>query len=443
MKRISLKGALNLCIIYFLVSILFSCKEPDTVGLNVQPTNDKMNVVHCDTITLVAYSTKEDSIRSDQTYYNLLGCSNDPIFGKNSASFYTQIRLSSDNVYFGVNPVLDSMVLSLVYGSVYGDTTAKQTIKVYELAQNIYQDSMYFSNRDFLTTGVPLATNTFVPDIRDSIKLGKDTVTKYAPQLRIRLNPLLGQKFINESGQTPIADNTDFLNFFKGLYLTATPTSGEGSIINFNLINTQSKVTLYYHNSADTLSYNFVIDAYCQRINHFNHTKYQSANSYLRSEICGDTTKGKNVLYVQSMAGLKVRILYPYLKDLVKKGKIVVNKADLIVDVDDSTDNTFSRYTPPASLQLVEEQSGLIRFLADQYDGTAYFGGTYNSTNREYRFNIARHIQQILDGVEDNLGLYLIVLTSNRPNTPNRVVLKGTKRKTGNIRLQITYTKLY
>ena len=411
--------------------------------MNVQPANDKMNVVHCDTISLVAYSTKEDSIRSDQSYYNLLGCSNDPIFGKNSASFYTQIRLSSDNVYFGVNPVLDSMVLSLVYGSVYGDTSAKQTVKVYELAQNIYKDSMYFSNRDFLTTGVPLATKTFVPDIRDSIKLGKDTVTKYAPQLRIRLNPLLGQKFINESGQTPIADNTDFLNFFKGLYLTTTPTSGEGSIINFNLINTQSNVTLYYHNSKDTTSYDFVIDAYSQRVNHFNHTKYQYANSYLRSEISGDTTKGKNVLYIQSMAGLKVRILYPYLKDLVKKGKIVINKADFIVDVDDSTDISLSRYAPPAQLMLIEEQNGLIRYLADQYDGTAYYGGTYNSTKKEYSFNIARHIQQILDGVKDNLGLYLVVWTSDRPNTPNRVVLKGTKRKTGNIRLQITYTKLY
>ena len=413
--------------------------------MDVQPTNDKMNVVHCDTISLVTYTKKEDSIRSDENYYNLLGNSDDPVFGKNSASFYTQIRLSSNNVNFGTNPVCDSMILSLAYSSVYGDTFAKQTVKVYELAQDIYKDSIYYSNRDFLTTGTPLAIKTFSPDIKDSVVLGGDSSLKYAPQLRISLNSL-GQRFINASGSTSLSDNTNFLKFFKGFYLTSTSASGEGSIINFNLLNPQSKVTLYYHNSKDTTSYKFGIDEYCARVNHFDHSKYQYADPYLRSEICGDTTKGKKVLYVQSMAGLKVRILYPYLKDLIKKGRIAVNKADLIVDVDDSTYTNFptnSNYAPPAQLMLVEEQNGLIRYLADQYDGTAYYGGSYNSSKKEYHFNIARHIQQVLDGVKDNLGLYLVVWTSNRPNTPNRVILKGVKRKTGNVRLQITYTKLY
>ena len=82
--------------------------------------------------------------------------------------------------------IFDSLVLSLTYpgvSCVYGDTNSPMTVKVYQMAQSIYNDSAYFSNRDFLTSGVPLAIKTFVPKPRDSVIIGKDTL---APQLRIR-----------------------------------------------------------------------------------------------------------------------------------------------------------------------------------------------------------------------------------------------------------------
>jgi len=414
--------------------------------MDVQPANDQMHVLHCDTISLVAYTVKEDSIIGSETSYNLLGKNNDPIFGKNSASFYTQMRLESDAPTFGINPVCDSIILSLVYEKVYGDTTTRQTVKVYELAKDIYYDSTYYSNREFLTTGTPLGVKTFVPDAHDSITIkGTPDSGIYVPQLRIPLSLSLGQRIFNAVGTTSLSDNTKFPIFFKGLYLTSTSSSGEGSIMSFDLLN-GSKVTLYYHNSSDTLKhiYTFVIDNYCARINHFDHSKFQYANSYLKSEIFGDTSKGKNVLYLQSMAGLKIRILYPYIRNLKKYGKIAINKADLIVDVDDSTDVSTSKYAPPYELVLVDEKNGVIRFLTDLTSGgVTYFGGIYNSTAKEYKFNIARQIQQVIDGIEDNDGLSLLVWTADRPNTANRVVLKGTKRKTGNLRLQITYTKLY
>jgi hypothetical protein len=143
------------------------------------------------------------------------------------------------------------------------------------------------------------------------------------------------------------------------------------------------------------------------------------------------------------MAGLKIRIQYPYLKDLVKNGRIAINKADLIVAVDNNYSSSLSMYTSPPQLVLIEEQDGKMRFLLDQYEGIPYYGGTYSSSKKEYKFNIARHIQQVIDGIKDNIGLYLVVWTSDRPNTANRVVLNGTQRQSGNLRLNLTYTKLY
>ncbi len=439
MKQTFLKNLLRLSVAIFLLSFLFSCEEPDIVGLEVQPPNDKMDVVFCDTITLVAYSVKEDSIRTDETVYNLLGSNYDPMFGKNSAGFYSQFRLSSNNANFGSNPVLDSIVLSLLYKGIYGDTSAQQTVKVYELDENIYKDSVYYSNREILTTGTTLASKTFVPNLKDSVIVGG---VKESPQLRIRLSDALGQRFLNASGSTSLSDNTNFLEFFKGIYVTTLPASGTGAIMYFDMLNSLSKITLYYQNdTTDSLKYNFVSNELCARINHFNHSKYQYADPYLRSEVSGDTTKGDSILYIQSMAGLKIRIQYPYIRDLIKNGRIAINKADLIVAIDNN-DASLPDYTPPPQLVLLEEKDGLIRFLLDQYEGMSYYGGVYNSSKKEYKFNIARHIQQVVDGIKENIGLYLVVWLADRPNKANRVVLNGTKRQNGNLRLQLTYTKL-
>lgn len=442
MKPIFLKSALLLCITLALLSLIYSCQEPDILGLEVQPAGDKLNVVYTDTISLYAHSVKEDSIRADETAYNLLGYCDDPVFGKNTAGFYTQLRLSYNNVNFGDSPQPDSIFLSLTYKKVYGDTNAQQTVKVYRLAEDIHSDSSYYSNREFLTTGELLGSKTFVPKPHDSLYLDGDTTVSYAPQLRIKLSHQFALELLY-AGSTALSDNTNFTNFFKGIYVTATSASGEGSIMTFDLLNAQSKITLYYSNSTtDSAKYNFVINENCARINHFNHSRYQYADPYLRSELTNDTLKGDSILYIQAMAGLKVRITYPYIMDLVKAGRIAINNANLIVGLDNN-DYTTGTYIPPAQLVLLEEKDGKIRFLQDQYDGATYYGGTYNASKKEYSFNIARHIQQVIDGLKENLGLYLVVWTANRPNTANRVVLKGTKRQSGNLRLQITYTKLY
>lgn len=431
---------LKLCAVAALYSVLFSCKEPDIIGMEIQPANEKLNVEFCDTISLIAYSQKEDSIRSDETALNLLGSNNDPVFGKNNAGFYTQIRLSSNNAVFDSLPVVDSIVLSLAYKGVYGDTNALQKVNVYELAEDIYKDNAYYSNREFLTAGIVLGTKTFIPKPKDSVKVGASTL---APQLRIRLNDDFGNKIFAASGSGSLSDNSNFVKFIKGIYVSSASAAGEGGIMYFDLLNSQSKITLYYHNSAaDSLKYDFVINENCARINHFNHSKYLYADNYLQSEIYGDTLKGENTLYLHSMAGIKIKLRFPYIKDLAKNGKIAVNKASLVIPID-TNDVTSGYYAPPAQLVLIEEKDGLIRFLIDQYDGIPVYGGMYNSAKKEYKFNISRHIQQIIDGYKDNNSLSLVVWTSDRPNTANRVVLNGTKSQTDKLRFQITYTKLY
>lgn len=418
------------------MALFSSCNEPDIIGLEVLPANDKLNISYNDTFPVIAYSIKEDSIRSDKTVLNLLGNYNDPVFGRTAAGFYTQIRLSSNNVDFGTSPVADSLVLTLAYKGYYGKLR-KLNIKVFELLEDIYKDSTYYSNKVLNTDNQPLADLSLIPAPGDSVVV--DT-QKYAPHLRIKLSMGLAQKFLNESLSANMNDNEHFLPFFKGLYVTTTFVNSEGAILYFDLMNVLSQVTLYYKNdSNDSLKYNFVINDNCARFNAFNHYNYTNANPSLQQQINGDTLLGDSLLYLQSMSGLKVKLKFPNFKAYCENNKIVLNKAELIIPVE--TDDSQSKYPLPEKLTLVRlNETGQIAYLIDQYEGETYFKGIYDETINGYSFTITRHLQNIILNNIQDYGLYLMV--SGSGINAGRALLRGTRRSDNNFKLKITYTKL-
>lgn len=146
-KKYFPEGLLICGLIFFL--LLTTCNKPEVIGLDVQPLGDKLNISFCDTSTLITYTVREDSIRADEMALNLLGSYDDPDFGPSSASFYTQFFLPVNNVDFGTGFTPDSLVLSLALSDYYGDLSSDHTIKIFELSEDIYADSSYYSTRDF------------------------------------------------------------------------------------------------------------------------------------------------------------------------------------------------------------------------------------------------------------------------------------------------------
>ena len=86
-----------------LVIALFSCTDPDLIGLEIQPLSDRItiNTLENDGAFLSLSSTVEDSVKSDENNLNLLGAYTDPIFGDVEAHFSTQLLLSESAVDFG------------------------------------------------------------------------------------------------------------------------------------------------------------------------------------------------------------------------------------------------------------------------------------------------------------------------------------------------------
>ena len=422
-------------------------KDPYKVGLDLLPPTDTLNVKTVDTSTVVAYSVFQDSVRSDETTLNIMGSLMDPIFGSTTAGIYAQYRLVAETPNFGINPALDSLVLQLPYGVIYGDTNALQTIRIYEISQNFYPDSVYYSNQHIETYKIPIATYTFKPDRYDSLTVGG---VKTAPHIRINLTKVsnyLGNKLLH-APSAYLSTNDNFLLFMKGLYIESVPVSNGGALMSLDLTNTISKMALYFHNqSTDSLHFDFVVSSLSARFNHIDHNNYVDAVPELQQQVLHhDTTLGKNTLYVQGLGGVRVRIRLPFLKTFGKSGKIAINSATLTI----KNSETDTSLQPPVKLILViVDTAGHVAFLVDETEGTSYAGGYYNRVARTYQFRITRHMQQVVDGKIKNYDMFLM---ANDPSAnvlvPNRVMLTGTNPQlpslsADRIKLQVIYTKLH
>ncbi|MBC8487351.1 MAG: DUF4270 family protein, partial [Bacteroidetes bacterium] len=126
-----------------LVFINTSCnKKPETIGLDLVDYN-KLYVGYDTIIAITAYSSFEDSVITDETSQNLLGSQYTNVFGLTNTSFYTQLRLSDIQPDFGENPQADSVVFTMVYSGYYGNINTEQTVKIFEINENLYSDSAY------------------------------------------------------------------------------------------------------------------------------------------------------------------------------------------------------------------------------------------------------------------------------------------------------------
>ncbi|HOI86538.1 MAG TPA: DUF4270 domain-containing protein [Lentimicrobium sp.] len=417
-----------------IAALITACKkEPDLIGLDLLPEGDYLGMSFTDTTTIIAYTLAEDSLPSDELSTSILGYMNDPVFGRTMASFYTEYRLPANNVSFGANAVADSVVLTLVYSGVYGDSLSQHTIKVYELSDTLGFDKTYYSNSEVAYNPIPIGQVTFVPNLKAA-----DSVDgKYMPpHLRITLSQQYASKLMNASDST-LSSNAYFREVFKGLYIAPEPvtTTPSGALLYFDLLHDNSRINVYYRNSNDTTSIALPINSACARFNNYTHFGHEGASPLMLQQFAGDTAAGDQQVFLQSMAGTKVKLRFPYLKNIPEKANIAVNEAILVLTNDDAE----SALKPPSQLALrALSDTGTYKMMYDESIGTAYFGGRYVN-NGEYRFRVSKYVQDMMRNPEtrDN-GLMLLISGSSLKG--DRVVLSGPGGTASRMKLIIYYT---
>lgn len=444
--RIRTTGAYIFLALTGIALLIFSCtKEADIIGLNIQPPGDEMGLSVTDTIGLVSYSVREDSVNTSNLPTSLLGSLFDPVFGKTTASIYSEIRLSNVQLDFGAGAAIDSIVLSLKFKSLWGDSSSMQTFRVFEMTENIEVDSTYYSTHvvDYNET-TELGSISISPPT-DSIMV--DTV-KLAPHLRIPLNQVLADKLLDGSSEDFVS-NDEFRKFLKGLYITADPVqeSGKGALITFEMYNSLTNLTVYYRNNdKDSLKYIFYITNDGARFNHFEHYDYADADPLFRQQVIdGDKTLGQDIIYLQPLGGVRTNLHIPSLVTLgneIQSGErtmIAVNEAKIVF----SNFESDPFLDPPSRLLLakITDEEGSTMFLDDQREGENYFGGYYNKSNMTYTFRLNRYVQdRLLNPGEEDFGLALLVPGAS--SVPQRVILNGSAAGSGEIKLVIKYTEV-
>lgn len=430
-KNISSSPVWRKCFFAALLStaLLTGCKDSEELGLSVLPDSDPLSTAYTDTATISCRVLTEDSVRGDELSASLLGAYGDPVFGKAKASIYAEVLLQGSPTFANLATV-DSLVLQLFYTGYYADTTTEQTVRVYELKENIEPSRTYYSFQDFAKIDQPIGSTTYLPRPYTRVVVDSDTVS---PQLRIPLDLALANKIVAQSGQPPLSGNASWRKFFKGIHIESegNTAAGKGCISTIDVFN--SRLNLYYHDTTNTARvYQFTLTG--GRVNRFEHEFGElPVGRQLR-----DTLDGDSLTYLQSMSGTKVKISMPFLKHFTDSGSIVVNKAELNITLTDGSTNGYP--APSNLLVLALDENGNIGFPLDYFETSGFYGGGLDASTRTYRFNLARQVQGILDGRLGNNGFYLVISGSGVQAA--RAILGSGKNIADRMKLKLYYTKL-
>lgn len=422
------------------ISALFlvSCEEP--VLEDTDLAGGSNNLVFTDTLTILTTTVKESPLAADELPQHLLGSMDDPVVGKTLASFYTEYRLPSDSVLLPGGVTLDSIVLAFAFDGAYGDLTQPQSIVAYEIAQDIDLETDYKTDAQFTISPTEIGRlDNYIPDFESNIQVNDSL---YDAHFRMKLNNTFGNKLLSYLASPVYISNTDFQALFHGIYLTIDTGNQYGSgVIYMDVDDALSRLILYYTEGGEAKSIALVTDDKTASVNHYHH----NLSGSLAAQPVGSQSLSDSVVYIQSMAGLKAKIEFPH---IARFKDILINKAELIVTQVNDPTGTDDTYPAPARMIInAVGDDGENDFVPDQLEDLDYFGGgrltvtnTLGVSVSQYRFNLARHFQQLVNNEVNNNGLFLLTFPSNQIG--DRVILGGRNHPIGSAKLRLTYTKI-
>jgi hypothetical protein len=397
-----------------LVSVVFisSCSKIDTTDLGNELIPAVDNVTTFETVFNIITDNKlsNDTTRMlDDEEHGIGIIENDPDFGKTVAATYASFTPATFRTYPFVKKdtvVIDSVVLSLAYASVYGDSTSIQQFEVKEIDKRFQpqlKDSLYYlSAPDFPTMPEVIGTASIhFLSLNDSVvyRNATDTV-RTSSELRIKLDTGWARKFVNYDTTTAYKSDTAFFENFPGLQVTTSESSpSKTAIAYFNLTDAdRTKMTFYCrvqnNGHTDTIAPSFGFNSG----RHANIIRRTPANSYLAT--VNNAAPNDEVLYIQSAPGSYTTVEVPGL-DTFKNTNRLIHRAELIFEKYPSNEGSLA--PPPylfvEAVSTTGDSAFTIRndFVPIQsspgYDLNA-MGGVLR--NNQYVFNLSRYIQSIV-----------------------------------------------
>lgn len=369
-----------------------------TLGKDGLNSDIFLNSDAIDTFQLETYTVEEDSLISSNLPVAILGSYNDPEFGTFKSEFYTQFHLSGLNPNFGnlATIAIDSFVLGLEYKGHYGNLNP-QRFEVFELSENLYLDSTYYSfqKKATKTTNLILANHDIIiPDPSSQTIIGTEKVKS---QLRIFLDTNFARSMMVEAATNNgnFSTNDKFLSYFKGLNVRVnnpSQNSGEGGIFYFNLNAPLSKLTIYYRKSGEKKTFDFLINDACADFNHIevDHTGKNIADVILNPSL------GQKTFYAQANKARAI-VKFKTIDNIPKNSVIQYAKLEIPVSYY-SGDVLYPSSTISIATKISSTDNKLYNLNVT---------GEYSKTSKSYIIDVRDYVQKIVTGKIENLGVYL------------------------------------
>ncbi len=428
-------------VVFFALSALLvtSCEEnPTKIGFGILPGSDFVEIQSIDTIKVRSFTMYDDSIRSNTATTAFMGEIYDPYFGTTTAEFVSQIRMAEawDDASFNI----DSVKLFIQFNGSLGGTNVTHKMRISEIAEQIYVDSVYYSNKK-VTVGAYEMVDIEIPVLQ------ADTINN----LVIDLPVSFGLRLTEDTSKL-FHSNTkpDFRSYFRGLYFRMYPST-DPLMVSIDLTAPTAYesyinyIVVYMHDDAgsEKEAY-FVLDAVNTNAA-FNIFRHDFSTAEAGKKIIPNVRNYSDTLsYLQSLNGVYTKLEIPGLKDLKDNpdfAKVAVNKARITVPVHFDGD-IYKASTAPSSLRLrYVTKSGLKYDVPDYYMDSynSFFDGSIDTTKAVsvYNFNIAAFVQLYLN---DKTGLLKPELEVFQGSGINNAILKANGSKSP-LKFDFSYTK--
>ena len=386
-----------------LTGILFlsnSCEEDGTlIGNKILPGSDFATLHSTDTLSINSYTMYTDSAESSNPGYSYMGELYDPYFGSTTAGFVTQIRMN--DLWGGGVLTVDSIKLVLNFTNVVGDTSTGHILTISEIAEEIYTDTTYYSNKETPLTGYSID----VP----------------LPGLKANTNNNVTLTLPNSFGEYIIRDTTmlfhsnsvpDFRSYFKGLQFTLR-SIGDPVFLTLSLTppDNYSSYNHYFvvflRDEDDFTSvFFFILDAKASNAcyNIYSHD-YSTAHADKKIEHINDGFRD-TLTYQQCLNGVFTKFTVPGLEDIKNdtslKG-IKINKARITWPVHYDGYTYYGSSFPSQLFMGYYDNTGSKYLIHDYYLSASFFDGGIDTTAGNYIFNLAYYVQQFLEDSTDVL----------------------------------------
>lgn len=404
-------------VVLSLFIFFYSCTKIETtdIGNGLIPPIDGVNVKDTFFDVVTNSFIDDDITRIYKSDEHIIGTiSNDPLFGTTTASLFFELKPTSyPFAFMGKKDslVVDSAILVMSYKGLYGDSTIPQSWKVYEMNNKLSFNRAYPADTSISANKLIGSKTVDLTTFNDSVNYGFE---KASNQIRIKLDNSFATRFIKSYDSTnAYKRDSIFRENFPGFAVVPSASSGN-ALIRVSLIDTNTKLSLYYSTRVDASTKRDTTVSYFRFNASGDVATSASANTVHRNrsgaQVSNFIKSGKNdsLAFIQTSPGTFVTVKVP---NLSKFRNTLIHRAELVVyqaPFDVYTDGVFAapRYVLLSAYDSVNKRKINIPNDYEVLQGGANissFGGYRDQkllagvgTVSAYSFLLTRYVQGIV-----------------------------------------------